>query len=72
MVDINGLSHDPADHERVIGWGVYRPAPWHLVGVFPVEHMARQRAEKYGGGYIVAWGTYLPGSQDFRAVTDDV
>ncbi|OQM39126.1 hypothetical protein [Citrobacter braakii] len=69
MFVVHGLPHDPTDHERVIGWAVIRPAPWHLVGVFATEYMARKELQVRGDGYHVQLGSYKLGTQDFRAFT---
>lgn len=66
MFVVYALSHDPTDHERVIGWAVIRPAPWHLVGVFPTEYMARKEQQMRVDDYHVRLGSYKPGSQDFK------
>ncbi|EAO5395260.1 hypothetical protein FQN13_19695 [Salmonella enterica] len=69
MFVVCGLPHDPADHERVIGWAVLRPSPWHLAGVYPTEYAARKKLEIKGDGYQIQLGSYRLGSQDFRAFT---
>jgi len=51
MFTVNGLYFDPLDQERVIGWGVYRKSPWDLVGVYPTEYIAREKAVSYGCDY---------------------
>lgn len=69
MFVVHGVSHDPNDHDRVIGWAVFRPAPWHLAGVFATEHMAMEELQAVGDGYQVQFGSYKLGSQDFKAST---
>ena len=69
MFVVYGLPHDPADHERVIGWAVLRRSPWDLVGVYATEYIARKKSEIKGYGYQVQLGSYKLGSQDFRAFT---
>ncbi|ENM1949530.1 hypothetical protein I5418_18505 [Citrobacter braakii] len=69
MFVVHGLPHDPTDHDRVIGWVVFRPAPWHLVGVFATEYMARKELQTRGDDYHVQLGSYKLGSQDFKAFT---
>ena len=66
MFTVNGLYFDPLDQERVIGWGVYRKSPWHLVGVYLTEYIAREKAVSYGCDYLVSLGSYRIGSHDFR------
>jgi hypothetical protein len=69
MFVVHGLPHDPSDHDRVIGWAVFRPAPWHLVGVFATEYMARKELHTLTADYRVQLGSYRLGSQDFKAFT---
>lgn len=69
MFVVHGLLQDPIDPERVIGWAVIRPAPWHLVGVFATEYMAKKELQMCSDGYHVQLGTYKLGSQDFKAFT---
>lgn len=66
MFTVNWLYFDPLDQERVIGWGVYRKSPWHLVGVYLTEYIAREKAVSYGCDYLVSLGPYRIGSHDFR------
>lgn len=54
MFTVNWLYFDPLDQERVIGWGVYRKSPWDLVGVYPTEYIAREKAVSYGCDYLVS------------------
>lgn len=72
MFVVYGLSHAPSDHERVIGWAVFRPSPWHLVGVYATEFIARKKLEIQEDGYQIKQGSYRLGSQDFRAFTFDL
>lgn len=72
MFVVYGLPRDPTDHERVIGWAVIRSAPWHLVGVFATEYMARKELQAQGDDYRVELGSYKLGSQDFKSFTFDM
>ncbi|TQN75909.1 UNVERIFIED_ORG: hypothetical protein FHU00_4972 [Citrobacter freundii] len=69
MFVVHGLPLDPMDHERVIGWAIFRSSPWHLVGVFATEYMVRKELQTRGDGYHMQLGSYKPGSQDFKAFT---
>jgi hypothetical protein len=39
------------------GWGVYRIAPWHMLGIYPTEAEADVEAAKVGCQYTVAFGS---------------
>lgn len=72
MFTVNGLYFDSLVQERVIGWGVYRKSPWDLVGVYPTEHIAREKAVSYGCDYLVSLSSYRIDSHDFRPFMSDI
>ncbi|AXA27627.1 hypothetical protein C1S65_16490 [Pseudomonas putida] len=59
------LKKDPDNSGSVLGWGVYRMAPWDLKGVFETKEDARLQAESAGEGYVVAFGSHRVGTDDF-------
>lgn len=47
------------------GWGVYRNAPWHFVGLFPTQQAAEEKAKQMGADYLVRRGENRVGTDDF-------
>jgi hypothetical protein len=47
------------------GWGVYRSAPWHFVGMFDTKDDAAAKASEMGEGYEVALGENQAGTDNF-------
>ena len=39
------------------GWAVFRPRPWHFVGVFGSREEAERRRERAGADYQLEFGT---------------
>jgi len=57
----------PSDGQCINGWGVYRKEPWDFVGLFPTRAEAeRERENRAGGDYSVAFGSAAVGSNDFK------
>lgn len=42
--------------KKIIGWGVVRMAPWHLVGIYQTSDEAQVRCLDMGRGYEVHFG----------------
>lgn len=59
------LKKDPDNDGSVLGWGVYRNAPWNLQGVYETKDDARLQAESAGEDYVVAFGSHRIGTDDF-------
>lgn len=47
------------------GFGVIKPDPWHLAGIFPDERQATVRATALGPDYEVRFGSNKYGTDDF-------
>ena len=47
------------------GWGVFRPSPWNLAGVFPEESEAIELLKRHGPEYVARKGTWSLGTNDF-------
>lgn len=62
---VSKLEADPDNAGSVLGWGVYRRAPWDLQGVYETEVEARAQAKEAGEGYIASYGSHIPGTDDF-------
>lgn len=62
---VSKLKADPDNAGSVLGWGVYRLAPWRLQGVYETEDEARAQAKAAGAGYIANYGSHVPGTDDF-------
>jgi len=58
---------DPDNEGSVLGWGVFRMAPWHLARLFDSEDAARSYCLSLGGDYRVAYGSHRLGTDDFVA-----
>lgn len=69
MFVVYGLKEDPENEGWVLGWGVFRPAPWHLVGVYATKDIADNKATILGDRYSVQYGSHRLGSNDFISVT---
>lgn len=54
-----GIPGPSASHpaETLTGWVVFRPKPWHFVGVFSSREEAELECERAGSAYQVAFGT---------------
>lgn len=52
-----------------LGFGVYRPDPWHLSGVFTSQRDAERLRAQLSPGYIVGWGSHRLGGDDFVVST---
>lgn len=59
------LARDPFNKESVMGWGVVRCYPWHLVGIYSSEEKARWVSEQLGIDYEVVYGSHVLGSHNF-------
>jgi hypothetical protein len=51
--------------EGETGWAVLRPATWKFVALFPSKEAAEERARELGPDYVVKFGEYRVGSDDF-------
>jgi hypothetical protein len=60
-----GLPADPVNRGWVMGWGVYRMEPWHLVGVCASSGKADKMKGEAGSDYVAAYGSHRLGSDDF-------
>ncbi|HCA5905116.1 TPA: hypothetical protein ACTYHK_001698 [Citrobacter koseri] len=65
MFVADGLKVDPDNNGWVLGWGVVRTSPWHLVGVYATRDVAETKAVELGVGYDAAYGSHRVGSDDF-------
>ncbi|HGH4716809.1 TPA: hypothetical protein ACJIW5_001833 [Enterobacter hormaechei] len=65
MFVADGLKSDPDNNGWVLGWGVVRTSPWHLVGVYATMDVAETKAAEMGVGYDAAYGSHRVGSDDF-------
>ena len=65
MFVAEGLKPDPDNKGWVLGWGVARMAPWHLVGVYATKDMAETKAAGMDAEYKAAYGSHRLGSDDF-------
>lgn len=65
MTDKIGMSRDPDNLGRVLGWATFRKEPWHLGGVFATKNEAQRKRDELGQGYSVDFGSHLPGTDDF-------
>lgn len=65
MFVANGLKPDPDNKGWVLGWGVVRTSPWHLVCVYAKKDIAETKAAELGVGYDAAYGSHRVGSDDF-------
>lgn len=43
--------------EPLTGWVVFRPKPWHFIGVFGSREQAERQRERAGTHYHVEFGT---------------
>lgn len=59
------LQKDGDNPGWVKGWGVYRMAPWDLAGVFSTAEEAEAVRLEKGESYKAAFGSHLPGTDDF-------
>jgi hypothetical protein len=50
----------------LIGWGVFRPKPWHFAGLFGSSRQAEAKARELGVGYTVRFGELLDGTDNFE------
>lgn len=60
-------SVDPRNPGWCKGWGVLRPGPWHLAGVFPDKAQAEAHRATLGPAYEVRYGSHRIGSDDFMS-----
>lgn len=65
MFVAEGLKPDLDNIGWVMGWGVVRNAPWHLVGVYATKDVAETKAASIGEGYEANYGSHRLGSDDF-------
>ncbi|WP_110875927.1 hypothetical protein [Franconibacter helveticus] len=65
MFVANGLKSDPDNKGWVMGWGVVRSEPWHLVGVYATKDVAETKAGTLGEDYKARYGSHRLGSDDF-------
>ena len=49
----------------VAGWGVFRNAPWHFIGLYPTENEAKAIQITHGDGYEVQYGKNESGTDNF-------
>lgn len=64
----NRLKRDPkaaSAQAALTGWVVYRPRPWHFVGVFGSREEAELKRERAGPEYQVEFGTAEVESGEF-------
>ena len=50
----------------LIGWGVFRPKPWHFAGLFGSSRQAEAKAQELGVDYIVRFGELQDGTDNFE------
>lgn len=63
----HGATTPAQDSSAVSGWGVFRREPWDFVGVYDDREAAeRERRERAGDDYEVAFGTAYVGSPRFE------
>lgn len=67
MTMVNGVDYpaDPDNSGWVMGWGVFKDSPWHFAGLAPTRGDAITMAADHGDGYKAAYGSHLPGTDDF-------
>lgn len=65
MFVAGGLKADPVNAGWVLGWGVVRGAPWHLVGVYATKDMAETKRSQFDKEYEVHYGSHRLNSDDF-------
>lgn len=51
--------------ETLTGWGAFRSAPWHFVGIFPDKASAEAAAQEAGPDYEVGYGDNQAGTDNF-------
>ena len=54
----------------VVGWGVFRSAPWHLAGIYDGKEEAAAKWLQMGDDYIVRRGEGQEGTDNF-VVTEE-
>lgn len=60
------IGHSSPEVPRWIkGWGVYKPSPWHFIGLYNTSAEAEDQARNYGEGYVFSYGEHVPGTDDF-------
>lgn len=65
------LKADPDNAGSVLGWGVYRSAPWDLQGIYQTKEEAQAQAKTSGKGYVASYGSHKPGTTDFVGGLDE-
>lgn len=65
MFIADNLKRDPDNAGWVLGWGVVRSSPHHLVGVYDTKGAAEIKAAELGSEYQVKYGSHRLGSDDF-------
>lgn len=60
-----GLKSDPCNEGFVLGWGVLRSSPWHLVAVYATKDIAETKAANLGDDYKSVFGSHRLGTDDF-------
>ena len=64
-VNSSGFDLDPDDITAVMGWGVFRPWPWHFAGLFPTSEEAVRKRDALGAHYFVRHGVRKLGTDRF-------
>lgn len=59
------MKPDKDNPGNLMGWGVYRNAPWAFAGLFATRDEAQAKAQGLGGSYKVGYGSHKPGTDDF-------
>ena len=65
MFVASGLKADPDNNGWVLGCGVVRSSPWHLVGIYATKDVAETKSAELGVGYDAVYGSHRLGSDDF-------
>ncbi|WP_239688936.1 hypothetical protein [Pseudomonas citronellolis] len=63
--ELPGLAVDPDNKGSVLGWGVFRSAPWHFVGICTSKEAAEEKAAAQGPDYAAGYGSHQIGTDNF-------
>lgn len=65
----SNLPEDPVFRDHVLGWVVFREAPWRIQGIYSSKERAKEEASQSGDEYQVIYASHWLGSQEIKPRT---
>ncbi|ENS4525555.1 hypothetical protein ACE09S_003560 [Salmonella enterica] len=62
----SNLPEDPVFRDHVLGWVVFRAAPWRIQGIYSSKERAKEEAREAGDEYQVIYASHWLGSQEIK------